>query len=73
MAAPEADNIQVVTRNVFGVIRLTHAVLPLMMQAGAGSIVNIASEAALRGSSAGLVYAASKTAVVGMTNSTAFM
>lgn len=59
--------------NVFGVIRLTRAVLPLMIEAGRGSIVNIASEAALRGSAAGLVYTASKNAVVGITKSTAFM
>jgi len=64
---------QVFAVNVFGVIRLTRAVLPLMMKAGAGSIVNIASEAALRGSSSGLVYTASKHAVVGITKSTAFM
>ncbi|MET0887229.1 MAG: SDR family NAD(P)-dependent oxidoreductase [Mycetocola sp.] len=59
--------------NVFGVIRLTRAILPMMIAAGRGSIVNIASEAALRGSSAGLVYTASKNAVVGITTSTAFM
>lgn len=59
--------------NVFGVIRLTRAVLPLMIAAGRGSIVNIASEAALRGSSSGLAYTASKHAVVGITKSTAFM
>jgi NAD(P)-dependent dehydrogenase (short-subunit alcohol dehydrogenase family) len=59
--------------NVFGLIRLTRAVLPLMIKAGTGSIVNVASEAALRGSAAGLVYTASKNAVVGITKSTAFM
>lgn len=59
--------------NVFGLIRLTRAVLPFMIEASAGSIVNIASEAALRGSAAGLAYTASKNAVVGITKSTAFM
>lgn len=59
--------------NVFGVIRLTRAVAPLMMAARAGSIVNVASEAALRGSSAGLAYTASKSAVLGITRSTAYM
>ncbi|MFG6493707.1 SDR family NAD(P)-dependent oxidoreductase [Microbacterium sp. P03] len=59
--------------NVFGVIRLTRAVIPLMIEARRGSIVNIASEAALRGSSAGLAYTASKTAVLGITRSTAYM
>ena len=44
-----------------------------MLTAGRGSIVNVASEAALRGSAAGLAYTASKHAVVGITRSTAFM
>ena len=59
--------------NVFGLIRLTRAVLPGMIEAGRGSIVNVASEAALRGSSAGVAYTASKHAVVGVTRSSAFM
>ncbi|HEY9424826.1 MAG TPA: SDR family oxidoreductase [Microterricola sp.] len=59
--------------NVFGVIRLTRAVMPLMIAARRGSIVNIASEAALRGSSAGLAYTASKSAVLGITRSSAYM
>jgi NAD(P)-dependent dehydrogenase (short-subunit alcohol dehydrogenase family) len=59
--------------NVDGMFRLTRAVLPLMLEAGRGSIVNVASEAGLRGSAAGLAYTASKHAVVGMTRSTAFM
>ncbi|WP_309105186.1 SDR family oxidoreductase [Microbacterium sp.] len=59
--------------NVFGLVRLTRAVVPLMLEAGEGSIVNVASEAAFRGSSAGLAYTASKHAVVGVTRSMAFM
>jgi len=59
--------------NVDGMFRLTRAVLPFMITAGRGSIVNVASEAALRGNSAGLAYTASKHAVLGMTRSTAFM
>lgn len=59
--------------NVDGMFRLTRAVLPFMVAAGRGSIVNVASEAALRGNSAGLAYTASKHAVVGLTRSTAFM
>jgi NAD(P)-dependent dehydrogenase (short-subunit alcohol dehydrogenase family) len=59
--------------NVDGMFRLTRAVLPLMLEAGSGSIVNVASEAALRGSAAGLAYTASKHAVVGITKSSAFM
>lgn len=59
--------------NVDGVFRLTRAVLPSMLAAGRGSIVNVASEAALRGSSAGAAYTAAKHAVVGLTRNCAFM
>jgi NAD(P)-dependent dehydrogenase (short-subunit alcohol dehydrogenase family) len=59
--------------NVDGMFRLTRAVVPAMLTAGRGSIVNVASEAALRGSAAGVAYTASKHAVVGMTKSSAYM
>lgn len=59
--------------NVDGTFQLTRAVLPAMLAAGRGAIVNVASEASLRGNSAGLAYTASKHAVVGITRSTAFM
>jgi len=59
--------------NLTAVMRLTRAVLPLMMKAGKGAIVNIASEAGLRGACAGAAYTASKYAVIGYTKNTAFM
>ena len=59
--------------NVDGTFKLSRAVIPAMLAAGRGSIVNTASEAALRGSAAGFAYTASKHAVVGMTKSSAFM
>ncbi len=59
--------------NITAVMRLTRAVLPAMVSAGYGSIVNVASEAALRGACAGVAYTASKAAVVGFTKNTAFM
>ena len=59
--------------NVDGTMKLSRAVIPTMVAQGYGSIVNIASEAALRGSAAGVAYTASKHAVVGITKSTAFM
>ena len=57
--------------NVTGPMRLTRAVLPGMLEAGAGSIVNVASEAGLRGSAAGVAYTTSKHAILGLTRSTA--
>ncbi|PZF56702.1 short-chain dehydrogenase [Curtobacterium sp. MCSS17_008] len=58
--------------NVTGPMRLTRAVLPLMIGAGKGTIVNVASEAALRGSAAGAAYTSSKHAIAGFTKSVAF-
>ncbi|MET2011491.1 SDR family NAD(P)-dependent oxidoreductase [Microbacterium chocolatum] len=59
--------------NVDGTMKLMRAVIPTMLAQGAGSIVNVASEAALRGSAAGAAYTASKHAVVGLTRSSAFL
>jgi NAD(P)-dependent dehydrogenase (short-subunit alcohol dehydrogenase family) len=59
--------------NVTAVMRLMRAVLPLMVEAGSGAIVNVASEAALRGSAAGIAYTSSKHAVAGMTKNTAVL
>ncbi|MFC4064482.1 SDR family NAD(P)-dependent oxidoreductase [Actinoplanes subglobosus] len=59
--------------NVDGLFRLTRAVVPAMLSAGRGSIVNIASEAGLRGNAAGVAYTASKHAVIGITKNVAFM
>lgn len=64
---------RVMAVNVNGMFRLSRAVIPAMLAAGGGSIVNVASEAALRGNAAGLAYTASKHAVVGITRSAAFM
>ena len=59
--------------NVDGTMKLMRAVVPSMLAQARGSIVNIASEAALRGSAAGAAYTASKHAVAGLTKSSAFM
>jgi NAD(P)-dependent dehydrogenase (short-subunit alcohol dehydrogenase family) len=58
--------------NVTGPMRLTRAVLPHMITAGRGAVVNVASEAALRASAAGAAYTASKHAIAGFTKSVAF-
>ena len=59
--------------NVDGTFALSRAVLPAMLSAGRGAIVNVASEASLRGNAAGTAYTASKHAVVGITKSSAFL
>jgi len=58
--------------NLTGIMRMTRAVLPLMLERGQGSIVNVGSEAGQRGSAAGTPYTVSKHAVNGFTLSTAF-
>lgn len=63
---------RVLNVNLSAVMRLTRAVLPLMLEVGAGSIVNVSSEAGLRGSAAGTTYTTSKHALNGFTKSTAF-
>ncbi len=57
--------------NVTALMRTTRAVLPLMLEAGAGAIVNVTSVASLRASAAGCAYTASKHAANGYTKSTA--
>ncbi|GAA2460795.1 SDR family NAD(P)-dependent oxidoreductase [Streptomyces macrosporus] len=58
--------------NVDGPMRLMRAVVPGMLAAGGGRIVNVVSEAALRGSAAGAAYTTSKHALVGLTKSSAY-
>lgn len=64
---------RVIAVNVTGSFLLMRAVLPAMLAAGRGSIVNISSEAGLRGCAAGTAYTTSKHAVVGLTRSAAVM
>jgi len=64
---------RVMAVNVTAPMRLVRLVLPLMQGAGTGAIVNISSEAGLRGSSAGVAYTVSKHAVNGLTKSVAVL
>jgi len=57
--------------NVTALMRTTRAVLPLMLAAGGGAIVNVTSEASFRASASGCAYTASKHAANGFTKSTA--
>lgn len=51
---------------------LTRAALRVMVPQGSGSIVNIASEAGIRGAAAGAAYTASKHGLIGLTRNTAY-
>jgi len=57
--------------NAKGVFLMTRAVLPSMIERGAGNVVNIASAAGKRGSRTFSHYSASKFAVIGFTQSVA--
>ena len=59
--------------NLTAPFMLTRAVVPHMLAAGKGAIVNTASEAAVRGSAAGTPYTVSKHGLVGLTRSAAVM
>jgi NAD(P)-dependent dehydrogenase (short-subunit alcohol dehydrogenase family) len=64
---------RVMAVNVLGTMKLSRAVLPSLLSKNNGSIVNVGSEARLRGSAAGVAYTASKHAIVGLSKSMAFM
>ena len=59
--------------NVVSCMKLMRAAIPIMKAGGGGAIVNVVSEASLRGSAAGAAYTASKHALAGLTKSTALM
>jgi NAD(P)-dependent dehydrogenase (short-subunit alcohol dehydrogenase family) len=58
--------------NVFGVIRVTQAVLPIMRKQGSGRIINISSGAGRIGYPGGSAYVSSKFALEGLSESMAF-
>jgi 3-oxoacyl-[acyl-carrier protein] reductase len=57
--------------NIYGVYRCTRAVLPGMLQAGRGCIVNLSSELALVGEAEQVHYVATKCAIIGLTKALA--
>ena len=57
--------------NLLGAMRLTRAVLPPMIEARAGKIVNISSDAGRVGSTGETVYAAAKGGLIAFTKSLA--
>src|SRR5206468_7301595 len=62
---------QLIQINLMGAIRLTRAVLPPMIAARAGKIVNISSDAGRVGSTGETVYAAAKGGLIAFTKSLA--
>ncbi|HEX6263037.1 MAG TPA: SDR family oxidoreductase, partial [Actinomycetota bacterium] len=63
---------RVLAVNLTGVMRLSRAVLPSMLEAGGGSIVTVASKASLGAGASGVAYAASKHGVIGLVKSIAY-
>lgn len=57
--------------NLYGVFNTTYTVLPHMAQVGAGSVVNISSDAGRVGSSGEAVYSAAKGGVISFTKTMA--
>jgi NAD(P)-dependent dehydrogenase (short-subunit alcohol dehydrogenase family) len=63
---------RVLSINLHGPFLACRRAIPLMLERGGGSIVNTASEAALRGGAAGTPYTVSKHGLLGLTKSIAF-
>jgi 2-hydroxycyclohexanecarboxyl-CoA dehydrogenase len=66
-----ADWDRVVAINLYGVLHTCHAVLPIMVEQGSGSVVNLASDAGRVGSSGEAVYSAAKGGVIAFTKAVA--
>jgi 3-oxoacyl-[acyl-carrier protein] reductase len=70
LATSEQRAMDIFNVNVLGIFRMSQVVVPKMIAAGGGKIVNIASASAIRGGgspAASTLYGASKAAVVTMT------
>jgi 3alpha(or 20beta)-hydroxysteroid dehydrogenase len=65
------EYLEIVRINQLGVFLGMRACIPLMREAGGGSVINIASTAGLEGVPLALAYTATKHAVVGMTRAAA--
>jgi 3-oxoacyl-[acyl-carrier protein] reductase len=65
----EADLLAVYNTNVFGLALLTQELISTFKAQQSGNIINIGSTASVKGFASGSVYAASKFAVRGMTQS----
>jgi NAD(P)-dependent dehydrogenase (short-subunit alcohol dehydrogenase family) len=68
----EAEWGRVISINLTVPVQLMQAVLPSMKENKSGSIINVASYAAISGASAGVAYTASKHGLVGATKNVAW-
>jgi len=66
-----ADWDRVIAINLYGVLNTCHAVLPIMVEQGAGTVVSLASDAGRVGSSGEAVYAAAKGGIIAFTKTIA--
>jgi 2-hydroxycyclohexanecarboxyl-CoA dehydrogenase len=66
-----ADWDRIIAINLYGVLHTCRAVLPMMAERSAGSVVNIASDAGRVGSSGEAVYSAAKGGVIAFTKTIA--
>jgi 2-hydroxycyclohexanecarboxyl-CoA dehydrogenase len=66
-----ADWDRIVAINLYGVLHLCHAVLPVMIENGGGAVVNIGSDAGRVGSSGESVYSAAKGGIIAFTKTIA--
>lgn len=62
---------QLISINLTGALNMHHVVLPRMLEAGGGKVINVASDAARVGSSGEAVYAACKAGLVGLSKTLA--
>jgi 2-hydroxycyclohexanecarboxyl-CoA dehydrogenase len=66
-----ADWDRVIAINLYGVLNMSKAVLPVMAAQNGGTVVNLASDAGRVGSSGEAVYSAAKAGVIGFTKAVA--
>lgn len=62
---------QLIAINLTGALNMHHVVLPRMLEAGGGKVINVASDAARVGSSGEAVYAACKAGLVALSKTLA--
>jgi 2-hydroxycyclohexanecarboxyl-CoA dehydrogenase len=71
LSSVESDWERIVAINLFGVLNTSRAVLPIMVEQGSGSVINIASDAGRVGSTGEAVYSATKGGVIAFTKAIA--